>query len=151
MTQRGRLCMQDMETLQQTVSAQVTSLKPKIDVWRLLGGPMYTGLKLRMMQAIATFITSFRCPMSLVPYDFSELENLDFRREDMLSDIIEYEYGDVSRRNTLIANHLLPYASSRPNIFVIVGTAKSSMAAYSLAEDVKEVVCSHAPWDADIT
>ena len=140
-------CTQAMDTLQQTVPSQVTSLKAKVDVWRLTGGHMSTGLKLRMMRATSASVTSFRCPMSLVHYDFSDLENLDFWREHMLNDIIEYEYSDISRRNTLIAKHFLPYASSHQNIFAIAGTAKSSMAAFSLAEDVKEVVCSHASWD----
>ena len=83
----------------------------------------------------------------LVKYDYTDLENFDFHREDMLTDIIEYEYGAPDRKTSLIVKHFLPYASVYPNIFKIVQQADSSPAAFAIAEDVKQVVCPQASWD----
>ena len=72
-----------------------------------------------------------------------DLENLDFHRGDMLTDIIDYEYGAPDRETSLIAKHFLPYASIAsvyPNIFTIVQQADSSPAAFAIAEDIKQVV-----------
>ena len=108
---------------------------------------MPSSLKARLMRSTATLLNSFRCTMSLVKYDYTDLENFDFHREDMLTDIIEYEYGAPERKTSLISKHFLPYASVYPNIFKIVQQADSSPAAFAIAEDVKQVVCPQASWD----
>ena len=169
-------CMQALETLQQVVATHVTALKPKVDAWLVVkatgeaavaaaalaraqapaGTPvpaavvmpaMPSSLKSRLMRSTSTLINSFGCTMSLVAYDYTDLENFDFHREDMLTDIIEYEYGAPDRKTSLIAKHFLPYASVYPNIFKIVQQADSSPSAFAIAEDVKQVVCPQASWD----
>ena len=44
---------------------------------------MPVSLKARLMRSTATLLNSFRCTMSLVKYDYTDLENFDFHREDM--------------------------------------------------------------------
>ena len=170
-------CMQALETLQQVVATQVTSLKPKVQAWLVVkaaweaavaaaalalaqapagapapvarGAPapaavvapiMPNSLTARLMRSTATLLNSFGCTMSLVKYDYTDLENLGFHREGMLTGIIEYEYGAPDRKTALISKHFLPYASVYPSIFQIVQQADSSPAAFAIAEDVKQVV-----------
>ena len=78
---------------------------------------MPSSLKSRLMWSTAALINSFGYTMPLVAYDCTDLENFDFHREDMLTDIVdrEYEYDfhreDMpDRKTSLIAKPFLPYA-----------------------------------------